>query len=86
MHQQGVTQNGNTIDYNVANKPCIPTSVAAGMHAAVSYYSMAQCWLSTKSPIIITQSLFVNEPRLHDNCLLYTAATDVGMHGLLATL
>ena len=45
--------------------------------------------MSTKSdvsPIIITQSLFVNEPRLHDNGLLYTAATDVGMHGLLATL
>ena len=31
VHQQGVTQNGNTIDYYVANKPCIPTSVAAGM-------------------------------------------------------
>ena len=55
--------------------------ISGGWHAAVSYYSMAQCWLSTESPIIITQSLFVNEPRLHDNGLL--SATDVGMHGLL---
>ena len=60
--------------------------ISGGWHATVSYYSMAHCWLSTESPIIITQSHFVNEPRLHDNSLLYTAATDVGMHGLLATL
>ena len=36
--------------------------ISGGWHAAVSYYSMAQCWLSTKSPIIITQSLLVMSP------------------------
>ena len=59
--------------------------ISDGWHAAVSYYSNgAVLACQPKVPIIITQSLFVNEPRLHDNRC--TAATDVGMHGLLATL